>query len=300
MADRDAKRRFLALKVDEVSLVDSPANEQEFIVIKRLATEETTTMGAAAIQQPAPAGAPAAAEANVAKVAEGQTTTTNPEAVPVQVEKAADETSAKVLAQVEKLTEMIAKGFAPSAPVESDVEKANKKAKAKEEMQKKLEGAGLKGVALEKAVDAALAAEEAPTAKAAEPAEGAADEGEAVSKTLEALAEVIQKAKTFTPKREKAMKTLMEDLQKLLSDMSSAPATQAPASIVPGSGLSDIKKALEEVVATMKEHVTTTTKALAERVESIEKTRNPSQSVEPAAAPAKTTETKKSLWSGVL
>lgn len=33
--DRQAKQRFVALRVNEVSLVDSPANEREFLVIKR-------------------------------------------------------------------------------------------------------------------------------------------------------------------------------------------------------------------------------------------------------------------------
>jgi len=34
------KRRFVALAVDELSLVDTPANEKEFAVVKRLQTEE--------------------------------------------------------------------------------------------------------------------------------------------------------------------------------------------------------------------------------------------------------------------
>ena len=39
----EEKRRFTDLRVDEVSLVDSPANEEEFAIIKRQQEENMAT-----------------------------------------------------------------------------------------------------------------------------------------------------------------------------------------------------------------------------------------------------------------
>lgn len=44
MAEKQAKQRFVALRVHEVSLVDRPANEQEFLVIKRHPISTETDM----------------------------------------------------------------------------------------------------------------------------------------------------------------------------------------------------------------------------------------------------------------
>lgn len=303
MADREAKRRFLALKVDEVSLVDSPANEQEFIVLKRLEPEENT-MGEAAKNETVTTVATATPEA--ATAAEGKETKQQQEVVAVEVSKA--DTNAQVLAKLEQFTEVIAK-LATGKTEDAEVEKA-KKAKADKEkeetMRKKLGDAGLKGVALQKALDAYLD-EEGVTKSAEAPAEVDTEDA-ATTKTLEALVDVIQKAKSFTPKREEKMKTLLADLKKLMDDMSNTPATQAPSNNLPsglsaGSGLSDVKKSLDELIATMKnqsESQVATTKALTERLETIEKARMPSQATPTEVTATKTEDVKKGLWAGVL
>jgi hypothetical protein len=325
MAERQAQRRFLALKVGEVSLVDSPANEQEFIVVKRLDMEESTMADVAKVETqaaPAPAATAATTEAPVTKGAEGAAVV-----VPVEVTKTNDENVQKALQQVEQLTTAIAKmmGAAPADASEAEVEKA--KASKATAYRKALKECGMGEDELDGAMKALMPwmKPAKPGAKDEEPKPGekgakkevkkstdgdSAEEVE-MSKTLDALATAIQKAKSFTPKREAALKNAIESLSKLLGDMQAPslpgisndtdPKNNLPDGAPVPSGLEDVKKAVEELTKTLKasfETATTVTKTLQERVETIEKARNPSTSLEAEGATDK--KVTKSFWANVL
>lgn len=314
MAERTAQRRFLALKVGEVSLVDSPANEEEFIVLKRRCDPEEQNMADVSKNEPA---APGTTEVTKGNDADNKNA---PAVVPVEVQKAADEHTKSALAIVEKMTETIAKmvgATAPAAPATSteDVQKA-KKAKS-DAMLKKLQDAGLTGKSLEKAHKAAMDAEDAaegpePDASMKKDVKKSADdqasaEEAEVTKTLDAMLDAIQKAKSFTPKREAALKSAVEGLQKLLGELISVPQATMPGNSLPSGatvspgGLVSVKKELEDLVSTLKasfENVEKAHKEMAGRVEAIEKARNPTQAVTEGGGTDK--KVTKSFWSGVL
>lgn len=291
----EAKQRFLDLVVGEISIVDTPANEVEFLVVKRLtegemATEQQTT----------------------AKAAEN----TGAEVVNLQADGEGDNV-AKALEQVNTLVQTIAKSIkdaaapapaAPAAPAAAapaapaaDVEKA-KKGKQRDMYKAQLEKAGVKDKDLEKAMSEYDGAEpaEQPTTKAAEPAPApAVDTEEATAqKALELLGVAIAKAKTFTPKRQDALKAAVEQLQTLMAELAPAPAAgQTPAADIGNSGLVALTKAIGDLTKTVTESIETT-KALGERVTKVEQTREAPTAL--GNEGTDTQETKKSFWHGVL
>jgi len=284
-----AKQRFVELDVNEVSLVDNGANEQEFVVIKNLTTEEVGEM----------------ADDNVKKNAgeENAQKDTSPERVPVEVQKSND---AAIVAAMEQVSAMI-----------GNISKVAESAS----------NAGEKSV--EKSADGDV--EEKPTEKAegteAKPAEGdqevqkddnaeadaaeadAADTEADVEKTLGALALAVEKAKRFTPKREKAFKAALEALTGLAKELGmmeiavgASPPVSTPKGAMYGASSVPIAKALEELTGKIEAVVSgvqETTKSLGERVEKIEDTRMPSKSVEGEGG-TDTQKTEKSFWSGIL
>src|SRR5690554_2338418 len=106
---RQATQRFLDLAVGEVSLVDSPANEQVFNVVKSLNQEDGDM-----------------ADAANTEVTKGNTGgDSNVETVSVEVAKATNEAVEKAMAQVTQLVENIAKAATPGDPEDTDVSKAD-------------------------------------------------------------------------------------------------------------------------------------------------------------------------------
>lgn len=298
MSENQAKRRFIDLTVNEVSLVDSPANEQEFIVIKRLETEENKmTVAAKTETQTTP---PKAAPASETPVTKDTGATPAVEQVPVEVAKNAD-VNAKVLEQVENIAKAIAglTGAQPAAPAVSEAD-VKKKAQM-ETVRKSLTDAGLSAEAIEKAV----AALDAPAVVTEVKKAATEEEGEDTTKALDAIVQAIQKAKTFTPKREAALKNVVEQLTKLIGELAPPAAAEntLPSGTNLGSGLADVKKQMEDLVTTIKasfDNVGTATKELGGRLEAIEKARNPSTAAPANETATKDTATQKSFWAGVL
>lgn len=298
MSGNQAKRRFIDLTVNEVSLVDSPANEQEFIVIKRLETEEKIMSAAVAKTEPQtpPKAAPASTETPVTKDA-GATPAV--ETVPVEVNKS--DVSAKVLEQVESIAKAIA-GLSGAQPAAQPAAETADVAKAKAEtVRKSMKDAGFSEEQIAKALGAL---EEKPAE--VKKTEAQPDAEEATAKALDAIALAVQKAKTFTPKREQALKSVVEQLTKLLGDL--APVADSASNTLPAgaslqSGLSEVQKQMGELVTTLKasfDNVQGATKELSGRLEAIEKARNPSQATPPAGNATTETKTEKSFWAGVL
>jgi hypothetical protein len=287
-------------------LVDSPANEEEFVVIKRLNEEEDNTMGDVSVTNAEPATGKESVEKKEAKQ-EGA------EKVTVEVAKASTEAVEKAMQQVTTLVESIAKaagaGESADAGGESNVEKGNP---ARKLFESQLEKAGVKGEALTKAMaefdKAGFKPFEKPVKKSAD-AEGETADEDAVSKSLDMLGEAIQKAKTFTPKRQEAIKNAIETLSKLLADMTKVPTGASPSTSTPSnatfgaSGVVELTKGLETLAETLAKQlgeISEVAKGLGDRVEAIEKARTPSTSVEGEGGTDAKTEKKANLWNGVL
>lgn len=293
-------------------MVDSPANEQEFIVVKRLNQEDGDM---ADENQEVTKGQPDGENSNETTVAKGA------EQVPVEV--AGSEAVEKAMAQVTQLVESIAKAAnapKPTETVEVDAEKAADAEKGRPDMRKQfqseLKAAGVEGDAMTKAMeryDKAFkpfqpgASAKPPFKKAEKSLEGEMDEG--VQKMLEVLSMGVQKAKAFTPKREEALKAAVETLQELMKELSmqkiptgGSPSTTVPTNPMYGPAttmaLTKSIEGLKEILTTKLDEVQGVAKGLTERVETIEKTAAPSKSVEGDGGTDTTTQ--KSFWSGVL
>lgn len=324
-------RRFVELNVDEVSLVDSPANEEEFAVIKSLTAQEddmavdkskdTVTENAEESTEET--------EPKVEKDAEEESKDEGAEKVEVDAEKPDDEGVVKAMAKVTDLVESIAKAAGVSADSEEetdDAEEETEKAGAsfgasgiRDMFSKQLKKAGVKGDALKAAMDEfdkeakkkkkAVPPEEDEDMKAKKsstpeeenvPEEETDDE---VNKTLDVIEQAIQKAKRFTPKREEALKGVVDQLSKLLKELTGTNKATAPGSAQFGaSGIGDLTVAVKKLAEAFTKHTeesAKTTKSLGERVESIEKERQPSTSID-GDDTDKEEETKKSFWQGIL
>lgn len=295
----NAKQRFIDLTVAEISVVDTPAVEVEFLVMKRQEDKMENTQ---------PAATPAIAEI---------------------VENAHEPVSKTISAVRDLITDITkltsgavpAPASTPAATTESSTEevdtaKAGDKKRAWAESQ--LKAAGLKGDDLAKAMakyDEAFPPFPAKVAKANEeaPAQVAksieAPAPDATQETLDQLTEAISKAKRFTPKREETLKAIATQLVSLLKEMGMEevphcmpPATKLPSDASLGASGIDVAKTLEGLLGEVRDAlagVTTTTKNLEARVQTIEETRQAPKSAvtDTTTAPEPV---KKSLWSGVL
>jgi len=305
------KRRFLKLNVGEVSLVDSPANEKEFLVTKNL---EENVMG----EQ----------QANAAER--------------VEIEQAAGGESdvASVLKHVSTIVENIAKAVkaengqasAPAIAAATGTPAATE-SEEDEDVEKSLTEA-LKAMGIEPTAEQLAKAKKAgfdpaqkfPTAKKplekeTKKAAAAPTEAEAVAETvltIEGLSSLITKAKKFTPGRIEKLKGAVEALKGLLEEIDSVPQGTNPGVSPSGTttfGASGIKgsltagdnvdtsKAKEPTMADVLKAVNglaEVVKGLGGEVESIKKARPASESLEGKGGTD--TETKKSagLWSGLL
>ena len=136
-------------------------------------------------------------------------------------------------------------------------------------------------------------------------AQAAIDPAAGVQETLKAIQQGLAGASHATQTQEavKAAIAALQDLEKAMSMQSiapnSSPSTTVPTSPMYGaSGIKDITKALEGIKDALA-GVQEVTKSLGERVEDIEKTRQPSTS-EDGTDGTTTNTVKKSMWSGVL
>lgn len=301
--------------MDEVSLVDSPANEVEFLITKNLEdgdmAKEQTNKGdveRVSVEQPATGGEAAVAKAMehvdsiIERFATLATTKNEPktEAPPTEPAPAPE-------AKTDP---------APTEESSEDIEKA--KAMTPAAMLKAL---GISGDALTKAVDKLKAMgfdpnQKFPTAqKPSGNGVGTAKSEDKEPNMFDTLADAITKAKQFTPGRIAKIKEAMETLKLLVAevDPGDSPATTAPTSpMPPASGIKDLTspspaptfKADEEVakalveVANVVKGLSDQLKGVAERVDGIEKARPASESVEGSGGTDN--KVQKSFWSGLL
>lgn len=212
-----AKQRFLDLDVEEISVVDKPAIEVEFLVTKRM---EESSME---IQD------------QDATVTETEKNTDGAGVVPVDAPASNEDAAVnKALENVAQMVENIAKA-AGVKPAEEETKEVKKESSENTEdtekaksapaatpaalralYQKQLKAAGVSGEALEKAMSEFDKAkfpmqEEQKTTKSDE-----SDEDVQAIKALETLERAISKAKSFTPGRVAQLKSVVEQLQKLL------------------------------------------------------------------------------------
>ncbi len=125
-------------------------------------------------------------------------------------------------------------------------------------------------------------------------------------KLLNALETSISKAKRFTPGRMTTLKAAIDTLQNLMTELTPAEKKIAETSEDPATGNfeSAITKALENFSDGFKEkleEMVETQKSATERLDKIEKRRNPSASLEDDGdTDTDTVKTEKSLWADVL
>lgn len=322
-----AKRKFTALQVGEVSLVDEPANEKPIIVAKRKEQDMDANTAAQAGQGNAPA-----AESNT-----GDSVTKNTEVIQVPAEgpEAATEAVTKMVTTIVdtlKAAGALKEPEAPSAEGE-DVEKGKMPPGFLKKMEEDMKKGGMKDDAIKAALSAAKAsfgASGIPTKKSYTAEDIETVKNEAAMEALSQLAQSVNKAKAFTPKRQDELLGVVVKLTGLLNDLgmdpevikeafgaSGIPATptvatpKPPMAANPGGvgqpgnsikksadgGASDFTEALTKALAPLTEAVG----GLNGRVEAIEKARNPSaQPPEGGDGPPVETTKGKSLWSGVL
>lgn len=302
------KRRFLKLKTGEVSLVDSPANEIEFLVTKNL---EENVMGE-------------------------QHGSVSADAERVEVEQTGGESDvASVLKHVNAIVENIAnvvKAQAPhaSAPAIAAATETNDEEDDSDDSEESVEksiAAALKAAGIEpteeqmKKMKAAGfdPSQKFPTGKKplektskAKAPEAALEE---TALTIEGLSTLISKAKKFTPGRIEKLKGAVEALKGLLEEIDTVPQGTNPG-VSPAGGAqfgasgvkvltekaagepSDLMKAVTELANVVK-GLADTQKKTAEKVESIEKARPASASLEGQGG-TDTKVAKSAMWSGIL
>jgi hypothetical protein len=264
----EAKERLTKIRVGEVSVVDSPAIEEEFVIIKRLQEDKMD-------------------------VKEKEIQKKEDQSTEGEIEKVEIEVPDVVGAVMDKVTELIDE-VKKTSDDEDDEEKSSKKEKTEGEVEK-----GSKdGEEAKSDEDDDEDDKENKVKKN--------DEGKEVD-VLEALEGIVQKARRFTPKREEMLKTSINDLQTLLSEIS--PQEEASAQTEEGvekkvekkaeeGKLDKVVKAVGELADMFKEQFGTVNK----RIDKIEKRREPSSSIDDDKDTVKSEEKveKRSLWSGVL
>jgi hypothetical protein len=304
------KRRFLKLNVGEVSLVDSPANEVEFLVTKNLEDqvmgEQQETAERVVVEQPAGESDVASVLKHVNAIVENianvvvKTTKASPAAIAAATGAGDEESEEAHDAEV-----------VDDADVEKSSFAAMMKAagvKMTPEQMEKLKASGFDPA--QKFPTAKKPAEKTTKAKATTDAEAFAE----TALTIEGLSSMISKAKKFTPGRIEKLKGAVEALKGLLEEIDSIPQGTNPGVSPGGStsfGASGIKESMtsksvasdEPSMSDVLKAVTglaETVKGLAGKVETIEKARPASASLEAEGGTEKTVKKSASLWGGIL
>ena len=310
-------RRFLKLDTNEVSLVDVPANEVSFLVTKNQELENE--------DMSAQAGNQNTDESRVELQVDGGDSA---------VEKAIQHMNSIVENIVKVATEKN-QGEKEGSEDSQSVDSGDTQDVSKATVKTILSALGMKGDDMKKACDKLKAAGFNPDQKfpSAQPpvkkdASGEdSDEGEADTKksdtdpivedqplTMQGLVDAVSKAAAFTPGRIKQLQDA-QDILKLVLEAVAPNAT--PKTKVPGveshsnpSAVSDLSQPKKKPVmksADGNNELVSTLKSLAdgvnnlkERVESIEKTRKASNSVEEDGDTDTNTQKNQGLWNGLL
>lgn len=314
-----AARRFLDLDVEEVSLVDTPANEQPFLTAKRKGTEDEMSVANTETQ----------GEASGATV------------VPVEVTKAESDVVAAAMAQVTALVDGIAKAAGISEPSAEVVEKSKGQGDVRSVFEQQLKNAGLASEAITKAMsefDKACGNMESTTknkdAAADQTATAEQPSTHTVDDSVLATLDTIQKAKAFTPARLAKLAEALETLQKLMMDVipvGASPKTSTPGvsqhsnpnttraalvgtqKSVDGEGDSELHNTLKAILAKLdgdKAPVTKSTdaspdlaetlKSIQSRIEKIEQARPASKAEGDDDKTASTQKSNGSFWKNIL
>lgn len=298
----EAKQRFISLDVAEVSVVDTPANEVEFLVHKRAERMEDPIMGDTNTNATAPAAV------------EKQNNT--PEVISQPASKAEVAAVEKAMEQVTALVEGIAKAAGatitdPEEAQDAAVEKAKKGMGAmRKEYRMQLKAAGIKGDAYKAAMGAfdkcaSMESDAAKEAATAAKTQKAAEEptAEAVAqKVLEEMGQSILKAKMFTPARQEKLKAALDSIKAVMDEMTAVPAGASPGVSTPDTttfGASGVE-ALTKSLTALQEQITAGMAEVTKRIEAVEKARQPSNALGNDDTDGKPAPVKKSLWAGML
>lgn len=286
------KHEYIELTVEELSVVDRPANQKEFAVIK--CVESDTEKG---VEPMADQTVESTARVEAANV----------EVVPVEVAKNEDDSAmTQALEQLDTITKSVAALGAQVATEEGgekpEVETTEKAAKETPTtvFQAALKANGVKGEALTTAMkkyEKVCACGAAPVAKADE-SEAVTDDDTDGNEFMGQLATAVNKAKVLTPKRLAALKALQEQLAKMIGEMEGIPHSKSPKTKVPknnsfgASGLSPIMKGIEAVTKSIGD--------LGARIEKIEKTRQGSKTLGETGTATPTQKADGEFWSGAI
>lgn len=287
----EAKRVILGLDLNEVSLVDEGANETPVAVMKRKETDDMT-IPAEATNQNKPA-AESGTTPNAAPV-----TKNGGDIEHVEVEAEGNEDVLKRLTSA--VEALVAKHATPEAPkVEQATAEDIAKAKSLTEL---LKSTGMSEADVEKAVAIAC-----PTVQKAATAAPTQSKEEAGLDVLDALSDVLTKAKKFTPKRLAQLQEVTQKLQGLLADLNSGKPDE-------GEGESKVEKSAAPAPASapapapagpsMDEAIAKALAPVLTELEKLKNTHTPSTAAptgtEAGSPKPKTESVTKSFWSGVL
>jgi len=288
------EHEYTDLEVNEISVVDRPANQKEFAVIK--------CVGNSATQK--------GVEPMADQVAKSTEEAANVEVVPVEVAKNDDDSAMEqALENLDTISKSIA-GLAAQVEdeeggkteTETEAEKAAKKETPATIFANALKATGVKGEALKTALKkyekvCACGSATVQKTETKTETEGAETETEGDNDFMGNLAAAVTKAKVLTPKRLAALKALQEQLAKMIGEMEGIPHSKSPKTKVPknasfgASGLSTITKSFETI--------STALKTLTGRIEQIENTRQGSKSLGESGT-VTTKKADKDLWDNVL
>lgn len=314
---KEPKRRFDSLDTDEVSLVDTPANESPFLVTKNqennMSTKNQNTNGEEGVR------------------------------VPVEIEGGSDAVT-KAMEHVNSIVDNIANLVKKNNSDEQSVESVDEGSESNPEntsdtgdqedvskatLKSVLMSAGLSGDALQKACGTLKKQGFNPNMKfpnAKAPVTKSADENEETENTenisentepftMESFAEAVQKAAAFTPSRIKQLQDAADILKLVLESIApnATPMTRVPRVTTHGnpSPVSDLagQKKMprvtknddggNELIETLKS-LGSAVEKINERVEAIEKTRNPSNSADDEGGTDTNVQKSEGFWDGAL
>lgn len=313
-------RRFLKLDTNEVSLVDVPANEIPFLVTKNQDQTENEDMSAQAGNQNT----------------DGDRVEVQVDGSDSAVQKAIQH----VNSIVDNITKVVtAKSQSESEQSDSNqsADSGDTQDVSKATIKSVLSALGMKGEDMKKACDKLKAAgfnpdqqfpsAQPPVKKDAKGEDEGEDEADTKKSdtdqivedqplTMQSLAEAVTKAAAFTPGRIQQLQAAQDILKLVLEAVApnASPKTKVPGveshsnpsavSELAGATKKPVMKNADgnkELVSTLKS-LAEGVKALTERVETIEKTRNASNSVEEDGDTDTNTDTQKSksLWNNIL
>lgn len=265
------EHEYVDLDVEEISVVDVPANTKEFAVIKCIGETKEEPMAQETVEKKS--------TDQSAKVDE----------VPVDVasenEGAAIE---QVLTQLDSIEKTV-KDFVSSEDnndetesEEGEVEKAEDQEDTPENIfQKALEASGVKGKDLETAMSKYRKVCACKTEKSSSEEEQVTTEAPDLA---DQLFEMTRKAKAITPSRFEAIKQMQEILTKLIKEIETIPEGKSPKIKVPSnasfgnSGIKGVMKALSEVTKNLGA-LSETIKKNSEKISKIEKAQKPTTSL---------------------